>query len=192
MSYYFFILVETKDEASKQTLFDVIRWSRSPRYTSFYKVIIEKLLGPVFPIGMHTQGCHDECTMENNTLDWTNSFFNSFSQWLVSWLLDHLWTSNNVYFKASTFVSTNMQNNFKLILRTFSKIRFSDCIVFFVTVCVFTLVKTTCSEDNRGHVHLFMWCNGDHFLEMYPQCFSSYLAPHEYFNGIFHTIIISL
>ena len=67
--------------------------------------------------------------------DWTNSIFNSFRQRLVSQLLDHLWTSNKVYLEASTIVSTNMKKYYGFILRKFLKIWFSDCIVFYVTVC---------------------------------------------------------
>ena len=74
----------------------------------------------------------------NNGENWTKWFFDDFRKWPVSRLLDHLWTSNKVYLEASTFLSTNMKKKYEFILRKFSKIQFSDCIVFFVTVCIET------------------------------------------------------
>ena len=77
-----------------------------------------------FPINLYPEERRAECTIGENTRDWTNWFFNSFRQWLVSQLLDHIWTWNKVYLEAPTFASTN---NEKTILK-YSEIFFKNTI----------------------------------------------------------------
>ena len=104
------MLFETKVEASGgKTLFDVHRWPRDGDTAWSFSEVVEKPLGPVFPIGMHTEEPLWRMYMWENTQDWTNSFFQRHQTMAcISQFVDYLWTSSRVYLEASTFVSTTL------------------------------------------------------------------------------------
>ena len=110
-SILFFILVETKTKvpASKLTLFDVHRWSRSRDTSHCLKELKNELVqSRVFP-HCAFMATRQPFSVLNNGENWTKWFFDNFRKWSVSRLLDHPWTSNKVCFEASTYVSTNMK-----------------------------------------------------------------------------------
>ena len=69
----------------KPFIWYVHRWSRSRNTDHFLKSSKNHLI-QFPPLVCTLKGCGDECTIWENTRDWTNTFFNSFRQWLVSQL----------------------------------------------------------------------------------------------------------
>ena len=60
---------------------------------------------------------------------WTKQFFDSFRKWSVSRLLDHLLMK--FIWELKPLSQLIWKTNNKFILKKFSKIRFSECIIFF-------------------------------------------------------------
>ena len=93
-------------------------------------VQLKKWVGPVtciVPI-VHLSWQH------TNGENWTKWLFDDFRKWSVSRLVDTYTHQMKFVWKLKPLFQLIWKNNIKYIMRKFSKIRFSECILF-ATVC---------------------------------------------------------